>query len=129
MLSKLDRFLCSMELVERFLLADMHSLPRPLSHYTSQVWTANEGNNRPMYIKLDRLWLREAGFEEAGKARRTHTQVGSIIGSLATKIRGLWQHLMEFQKHIWTERNKRKIELLTQIKHIDEVEYVWPIAE
>ena len=129
MLSKLDRFLCSMELVERFLLADMHSLSRPLSHYTSQVWAANDGNNSPTYIKLDRLWLREAGLEEVGKARRTHTQVGSTIGSLATKIGGLRQHLMEFQEYIWTERNKRKIEVLTQIKHIDEVEYVWPITE
>ena len=39
--SGLDRFLCSVELVEHFPLADVRSLP--MSDHTPLVWTGNEG--------------------------------------------------------------------------------------
>ena len=55
--SRLDRFLCSTKLVEKFPLADVHSLPRPLSGHTPIVWIANEGQRQVTYFKVDMSWV------------------------------------------------------------------------
>ena len=64
MLSQLDRFLCLIELVELYPLKDVQSLLRPLSDHMPIIWATNEGQQRPTYFKVDRSWLREAGFKE-----------------------------------------------------------------
>ena len=43
--SWLDRFLGSIELVERYLLADVRSLPRPPLNHTPIIWVRNGSNN------------------------------------------------------------------------------------
>ena len=54
MSSQLDRFLCSIELVEHYPLADVRSLLRPLSDHMPIIWATNEGQQRPTYFKVDR---------------------------------------------------------------------------
>ena len=43
MSSHLDRLLCSIELVEHYLLANVRSLLRPLSDHTQTIWGKNKG--------------------------------------------------------------------------------------
>ena len=62
--SRLDRFLCSVELMERFLEADVIALPRPISDHCPIVWQTHEGQGRTTYFKMDKSWLRERGFKE-----------------------------------------------------------------
>ena len=57
--SRLDRFLCSIEMLERFLLAEVASLPRPLSNHTLLLWSLKVGMEKPPYFKLNRSWLRD----------------------------------------------------------------------
>ena len=52
--SRLDKFLCLVELAEHFPLADVRSLPRPLSNHTPLVWVGNKGIRKPTYFKMDR---------------------------------------------------------------------------
>ena len=55
--SRLDRFLCSIELLERFPLALVTALPRPLSDHCPLLWNSNVETVKPPYFKLDRSWL------------------------------------------------------------------------
>ena len=57
--SRLNRFLCSTELVAAFPLAEVLALPRPLSDHTPIVWAARVGSAKPTHFKLDRSWLRD----------------------------------------------------------------------
>ena len=52
--SRLDRFLCSIELVERYPLADVRSLLRSLLDHTPTICATNEGQQKPTYFKVDR---------------------------------------------------------------------------
>ena len=95
MSSLLDRFLCLMELVERYPLADVHSLPRLLSHHRPIIWATIEGQQQPTYFKVDRSWLREAGFkEEVERMWITDDSYGLKTKRLAVKIDGLRRRLM-----------------------------------
>ena len=62
--SRLDRFLCSTELLALFPLAKVISLPRPLSDHTPISWSAKVGPCRPTYFKLDRSCLRDGGLKK-----------------------------------------------------------------
>ena len=55
--SCLDRFLCSIELMESFSLALVNALPRPLSDHSPLMWNSNVETVKPPYFKLDRSWL------------------------------------------------------------------------
>ena len=88
--SCLDRFLCSTELAKQFPLADVHSLPRPLSDHTSIVWTANVGQRQFTYFNVDRSSVREVPFkEEVERAWSSQASQGSSTKRLADKIIGL----------------------------------------
>ena len=122
--SQLDRFLCMTELAEKFPLADVHLLPRPLFDYTPIVWTAKEGQGRFTYFKVDKSWVREVGFkEEVESAWFSQASQGSLDRTkrLADKIIGLWGNLTEFKKCIRDERSKKRQEV-TMIKNLDNVE-------
>ena len=58
--SRLDRFLYSIEMLERSPLAEVTSLPRPLSDHTPILWSSQVGMEKPPYFKLDHSWLRDA---------------------------------------------------------------------
>ena len=62
--SRLDRFLCSVEILEVFPLAMVIALPRPVSDHTPIMWTSHGETDRPPYFKMDRSWFREEGFAE-----------------------------------------------------------------
>ena len=51
--SRLDRFLCSTELLAAFPLAEVMALPRPLSDHTPIVWATRVGFAKSTYFKLD----------------------------------------------------------------------------
>ena len=57
--SRLDRFLCSVELLAAFPLAEVSALPRPLSDHTPIAWSVKVGASRPIYFKMDELWLQD----------------------------------------------------------------------
>ena len=83
MSSRLDRFLCLIELAEHFLLANVHLLLRPLSDHTPIVWMANESQMQSTYIKVNRSWVREVGFmEEVERAwsSQDHWSMGAPYG-------------------------------------------------
>ena len=61
--SRLDRFLCSIEMLERFPLAMVTSLPRPLSDHTALLWSSQVGMEKPPYFKIDRSWLRDVAVK------------------------------------------------------------------
>ena len=62
--SRIDRFLYSPELSDIYALAEVTSLPRPLSDHIPILWTSHVGPVRPTYFKMDRSWFRQAGFKE-----------------------------------------------------------------
>ena len=51
--SRIDRFLCSPSLADAFALAEVSSLPRPLSDHSPLVWVAQARIARPTYFKMD----------------------------------------------------------------------------
>ena len=57
--SRLDRFLCSNELLAAYPLAEVSTLPRPLSDHSPIMWATQVGDAKPSYFKLDRSWLRD----------------------------------------------------------------------
>ena len=56
--SKIDRFLYSPELSDIYALAEVTSLPRPLSDHTPLLWMSQVGSAQPTYFKMDRSWFR-----------------------------------------------------------------------
>ena len=55
--SRLDRFLCSIEMLEHFPLAMVTSLPHPLSDHTRLLWASQVGMEKPPYFKINWSWL------------------------------------------------------------------------
>ena len=53
-LSSLDRFLCSIDILELFPLTDIWSPLRPLSDHNPITWQTHEGEGRKSYFKFDR---------------------------------------------------------------------------
>ena len=111
MLSWLKRFLCSVELVERFPLANVRSLVRPLLDHTPLDWARNEGQRGSTSFKLERSWLGEV--ETAWRAQNRHA---FVIETVATRIEGLRKHFTRFRKHTWEVRNKRRSKALSRLK-------------
>ena len=62
--SRLDRFLCFVELLDLFPATEVTALPRPLSDHTAILWKPQGEPHRPPYFKMDRSWFREDGFME-----------------------------------------------------------------
>ena len=60
--SRLDRFLCSVELLERFSEANVLALPSPTSDHCLIIWQTHEGHGRTTYFKMDKLWSDSADF-------------------------------------------------------------------
>ena len=58
--SRLDQYLCLIELLERYPLADVQAL---LDH-TLIIWQTHESHSQVTYFKKDCSWLCEEGFRE-----------------------------------------------------------------
>ena len=121
--SRLDRFLCSVELLERFPQADVRALPRPISDHSPIIWQTHEGHGRTTYFKMDKSWLRERGFKEEVKAVwRSHAGIETGSTKLAKCIEGLRGHLMCYRRKVREERYKVRVEALAKIRELDDKE-------
>ena len=125
--SRLDRFLCSIELLDRFPLAEVISLPRPLSDHTPISWSTQAGPSRPTYFKIDRSWLRDEGFKTNIFAWwHSHPNFGSPSDRLITKLKDLRHHLFNLRRQIRTTRNRDTA--LARVQTLDALEEQRPLT-
>ena len=121
--SCLDRFLCLVELMERFSEADVLALPRPISDHCLIIWQTHEGHGRTTYLKMDKSWLRERGFkEEIMEVWRSQDglEMGSVrLMGCIDRVSG---HLMSYRRTIREARCKVRVEALAKIRELDDVE-------
>ena len=97
--SHLDRFLCSIEMLERFPLAEVTSLPCPLSDHTPLLWSSQVGMEKPPYFKLDRSWLRDATIKASIEGWwNSQIVFGSASERVTKKLTGLRLHLLSQRK-------------------------------
>ena len=105
--SRLDRFLCSIETLERLPLAMVTSLPRPLSDHTPVLWSSQVGMEKPPYFKLDRLWLRDvavkANIEEWWGS---HIVLRLALERVPQKLTSLRLHLLAQRLQIHASRTR-----------------------
>ena len=96
--SRLDHYLCSIELLTSFLLADVTSLPRPLSDHTPILWSTHVGPGRPTYSKMDCSWLRDGGFKrDIAEWWPSPLNFGSALDKLITKLKDFRYHLFNLR--------------------------------
>ena len=101
--SRLDRFLCSIELLARFPLAEVTSLPRPLSDHTPILRSTQLGPGRPTYFKMDRSWLRDEGFKrDIAEWWHSLLNFGSALDRIITKLKDFCHHLFNLRRQIRT---------------------------
>ena len=99
--SRLDWFLCSVELLERFSKAYVLALPRPISDHCPILWQTHEGHGRTTYLKMDKSWLRERGFKEKNmEVWRSHTGLEMGSKKLTGCIERVRGHLMKYRRRI-----------------------------
>ena len=123
--SRIDRFLFSPELSDVYALAEVTSLPRPLSDHTPLLWTSQVGLARPTYFKMDRSWFRQAGYKEDLIRWWTAQDYGPTMPTmpqLVTKLQKLRHYLFEARRQIRTDRNRRRNAALTHIQMMDALE-------
>ena len=126
--SRLDRFLCSIELLARFSLAEVTSLPRPLSDHTPILWSTHEGLGRPTYFKMDRSWLHDGGFKrDIAEWWHAHLNFGSASDQLITKLKDFCHHLFNLDQ-IRIARTRNRDIALTCIQVLDVMEDVRPLT-
>ena len=121
--SRLDRFLCSVELLEWFSGADVRALPRPISDHCPIIWQTHEGLGRTTYFKMDKSWLRERGFkEEIMEVWRSHAREETGSKKLTGCIGRVRGYLMQYRRRIRETRCKVRVEALAKIRELDDVE-------
>ena len=126
--SRLDRFLCSIELLARFLLVEVTSLLRPLSDHTPILWSTHEGPSRPTYFEMDQSWLRDGDFKrDIAKWWHAHLNVGSASDQLISKLKDFRHHLFNLRRQIRTARTRNRDTALTRIQVLDATEDVRPL--
>ena len=127
--SRLDRFLCSIELLDRFPLVEVISLPRPLSHHTPISWSTQAGPSRPTYFKMDRSWLRDEGFKRDIFAWwHSHPNFGSASDRLITKLKDFCHHLFNLRRQIQTTRIRNRDTALARVQTLDALEEQRPLT-
>ena len=107
--SRLDRFLCSVEMLEVFPSARVTALPRPISDHTPIMWTSHGETDRPPYFKIDRSWFREEGFvEDLATLWEAQPARGFASARLVTKLNGLRHHLIGWRRRIREDRTRTR---------------------
>ena len=105
--SRLDRFLCSNELLAAFPLAEVSTLPRPLSDHSPILWVTQVGDAKPSYFKLDRSWLRDDRLKgEIVHWWGSRLAFGSASDRMYTKLKDLRHHLFARRRQIRTARTQ-----------------------
>ena len=127
--SRLDCFLCSVEMLAAYPLAKVSALPRPLSDHTPITWSAKGGDARPTYFKMDRSWLRDeklkADISEWWPSRIT---LGQTADQLAIKLKDLRHHLFDLRRHIQVARTLARDAALMRVRCLDAAEDVSPLS-
>ena len=128
--SRLDRFLCSVELLDLFPAAEVIALQRPLSDHTPILWKPQGEPHKPPYFKMDRSWFREDGFmEELANWWEAHPARGSVSTRLVAKLNGLRRHLIGRRRGIREERTRIRDEALNAIHELDVLEDTRPLSD
>ena len=126
--SRLDRFLCTTELLDAFPLAEVTSLPRPLSDHTPICWTSQVGEAKATYFKMDRSWLHDGGLkQEITEWWGSRLTFGSATDKLLTKLKDLRHHLFARWRQIRTARTQMRDAALARILALDSVEDARPL--
>ena len=96
--SRLDRFLCSIELLTSFPLAEVTSLMRPLSDHMPILWTSHAGPRQSTYFKMDRSWLQDGDFKrDIAEWWQSQLNFGSASDQLITKLKDFRHHLFNLR--------------------------------
>ena len=127
--SRLDRFLCTNELLDAFPLAEVTSLPRPLSDHTPISWTTQLGEAKATYFKMDRSWLRDGGLkQEITEWWCSRLTFGLASDKLLTKLKDLRHHLFARRRQIRTAQTQMRDAALAQIFGLDDIEGARPLT-
>ena len=127
--SRLDRFLCSTKLLAMFLLAEVLSLPHPLSDHTPISCSAKVGPRRLTYFKMDRSWLRDRGFKrDKTEWWLSHLTFGSASTRLITKLKDFRHHLFTLRWQIRTSWTRNRESVLAQVQTLDAMEDLRPLT-
>ena len=128
--SRLDRFLCSVELLDLFPAAEVNALTRPLSDHTPILWKPQGEPHRPSYFKMDHSWFCEDGFmDELANWWEAHPAWGSASMRLVAKLNGLRRHLIGLRRGIREERTRIRDEALNSIHEFDALEDTRPLSD
>ena len=127
--SRLDQFLCSIEILERFPFAEETSLLHPLFDHTPLLWSSQVETEKPPYFKLDRSWLCDA----AVKASIEEWWDNQILFGLAServpkKLIGLHLHLLSIRRQIRADRTRAHDASLACIQALDIMEDSRPLT-
>ena len=121
--SRLDRFLCSTELLAAFPLAKVSALPRPLSDHTPIVWAARVGSTKPTYFKLDRSWLRDGTLKnEILEWWGSRLTFGAASEQLCITLKDLRHHLFPRHHKIRSKRTQSRDAALARVQALDDIE-------
>ena len=127
--SRLDRFLCYVELLAAFPLAEVSALPRPLSDHTPIIWSAKVGAARPTYFKMDKLWFRDVKLkEDICEWWRSRLTFGPELDKLVTKLKDLRHHLFDLRRQIRAARTQARDAAVTWVRASDVVEDSRPLT-
>ena len=111
-----------------FPLAEVTSLPRPLSDHTPILWSTHGSPSRPTYFKMDRSWLLDGGFKrDIAEWWHSHLNFGSASNQLITKLKVLHYHLFNLRQQIRLHRMHNRDTALTRIQTLDAMEDVRPL--
>ena len=127
--SRLDRFLCSVEMLAGYPLTEVSALPRPLSDHTPITWSAKAGDARPTYFKMDRSWLRDEKLKaDISEWWRSWSTFGQTADQLATNLKDLRHHLFDMRRQIRATRTQARDAALMRVRLLDEAEDLRPLS-
>ena len=127
--SRIDRFLYSPELSDAYALAEVTSMPRPLSDHTPLLWSSQVGSARPTYFKMDRSWFRQDGFkEDIERWWSSISATGSTSTRLASKLLKFRHYLFERRRQIRVDHTHHRDEALSRIQTLDILEGSRPLV-
>ena len=126
--SRINRFLYTPELLDIHTLAEVISLPRPLSDHTPLLWASQAGPAKPTYFKMNRSWFRRDGIKAGIEGWwRNHTAFGSATARLAKKLLQFRHHLFEFRRQLRSNRTRCRDVALARIQELDTKEDTHPL--
>ena len=126
--SRLDRFLCSTDLLTAYPLVEVSTLPCPLLDHTPIMWTAMAGPAKPTYFKLDRSWLCDGELKnEILEWWGSCLTFGGSSEQLCTKLKDLRHHLLARRWQIRSKQTQTRDIALAHVQALDDIEDSMPL--